>query len=359
MVTINFDASPTGHQTHSSNITRNNVTDLSTVANSTTGQQRDTSHVITIWFTITIAVNVFGSLLLILLLWTTTHARNHHTGGTRHLITHLMLLQLLLLGFIFPVNNTQGYLAVIGQNNTGVTVTYRPPINCPTLSLIQVVTQHAEAWAASLLAINRFVATFFPHYYPRLTSGNAVIAMITLPWAIGLGTNLPMWFNVGGRYIVGNPYPICILVTTGVHAKLWAALGAYVPIGLMGVVCGVLLVRLLFGGRRKHHAGIVPSAASAAGLESQNQASTTGRGLKSALVAGRVARARQLTLTKMLLLSFVWYALCFLPISIVGSAFPHLVAWYMNPLWLGRTLTGCGISSGPVSLNASKTWFSH
>ena len=69
---------------------------------------------ITLWFIVTTLINFLGAIPLILLLLSTIPQQKHHTG-TRFIIIPLMLLQLLLLGFIYFVLNIPNYLARAGR----------------------------------------------------------------------------------------------------------------------------------------------------------------------------------------------------------------------------------------------------
>ena len=298
---------------------------------------------VTLWFTITTLISFTGALLLLVVLLSAIQQKRHHTG-TRLLIVHLMLLQLLLLGFIYPVVNIQSYLAVFDGANA--TIQSRPPIHCPSAMFLLIAAMHAESWASVLLAVNRFAATVFPHHYRKLVTKKALAVMIVLPWCVGLGDNAPLWFGVGLQYTPGRPYPMCTVRATGVYAIAWATVGGYVPIVLMGVIYGALLVRLRFG-RNK-----VSNTAPRIALELVSRSSLPSSRLQSMELGKRAAaRARQLVLTKMLLLSFGWYTVCFLPGPLVTAAFPALAARYYSViLWLSRTLIICGIAASPVSI---------
>ena len=302
---------------------------------------------ITIWFTVTTFISTVGALLLILLLLSTLQQRKHY-NGTRLLIVHLMLLQLLLLGFTFPVLNTQGYLVVldgVGIGSGGYTraIHRQPFIHCPSLMFLHVSIMHAQTWAALLLAVNRFAAAVFPHQYRQMVTKKALIFMLLLPWCVGLGINMPLWFDVGVSYAVSRPYPLCTTRTTGgAYPAVWSTVGNYLPTGLMGIAYGILLVRLLISDRNRIGGTAGPIVPKPAVQPRQRQ--------KPVGLGGLAARERQLALTKMLLLSFVWYTVCFVPGPVVLTAFSNLVArYYTLTLWVARTLIILGLAASPVS----------
>ena len=299
----------------------------------------DDLSAVTVWFVVTMLLCSIGALLLILLLLSLVYIKKYHTG-TRFLIMHLMLLQLLLLGFVYPVVSIQSYLAVLdGISSRGTTTnaaTRRLPIHCPTLMFLAVSIMDSELWASFFLSGNRLTAIVFPHHYHRLITKRALIVMVVLPWCIGLGVNVPLWFGVGVYYALGRPYTFCTTRATGPYAVAWATVGAYIPIGLTGLFYGLLLKRLLNRRNRAvRHALCVE-------LERPHMAQPS--------LNNQVARKRQLSLTKMLLLSFVWYVICFFPGPVIITGFPELIArQYELSLWCSRTLTICGHVASPVS----------
>ena len=103
--------------------------------------------ILTAWFSLTTVLSITGTVLLLLLLLSTIHQRKHCTGA-HLLIVHLMLLQLLLIGFTFPVLNTQTYFAVVDRlssmGNATAIAPRRPPIHCPTLMFIHLSLMYTE-----------------------------------------------------------------------------------------------------------------------------------------------------------------------------------------------------------------------
>ena len=302
---------------------------------------------ITIWFIVTTFISTVGAILLILLLLSTVQQRKHYTG-TRLLIVHLMLLQLLLLGVTFPVLNTQGYLVVldsvvIGSGGYVTAIRHQPFIHCPSLMFLHVSIIHTQAWAALLLAVNRFAATVFPYQYRQIVAKKALIFMLLLPWCVGLGINVPLWFDVGVSYAVTRPYPLCTTRSVaGPYPTVWSTIGNYLPTGLMGLAYGILLVRLLISGRNRVGGTAGPIEPKPAVQPRLRQ--------KPVGLGGLAARERQLSLTKMLLLSFVWYTVCFVPGPVILTGFSNsVVRSYMLTLWVVRTLIILGLAASPVS----------
>ena len=323
------------------NITDGRLPNITTVT--AVEQRANDVTAITLWFIVTTLISFIGALLLIILLVSSVQQKEHRTG-TRILIVHLMLLQLLLLGFTYPVVNIQSYFAVLdGVNIT--TVTHRPLIHCPSAMFLLIAGRHAESWASLLLAVNRFAATVFPHLYRKLVTRKALTVMIVVPWCVGLSANVPLWFGVGLQYVTGRPYSMCTVRETDIYAIGWATIGVYVPIAFTGLIYGFLLVRLMLGRNR------ITNRAPQIALELMGRSSVSTVRLQAVRLGNcATVRARQFVLTKMLLWSFFWYAACFLPGPLITAAFPALAArYYSLILWLSRTLIVCGLAASPVS----------
>ena len=331
---------------------------------------------IAVWFSVTTVISSAGATLLVLLLLTMWVNRiEHRVTSTRLLIIHLMALQLLLCGFTVPILNVQTLMAVLGADaETAISSNGSPrrinrtqnssndinnstfddfevrghsasstnlphsPIDCASLMFMHMTTAYTEAWAAMLLAVNRFAATAFPHScFPRLTSRAALLTVILVPWCLGLGANLPVWFGVGGSQFGAAvlPYPMCVLRSKGVYTTMFRPIiGSYLPIGLMGLVYGMLLVWLLVTDRGRHRLVHVLTTSGPSGP-----------------LFGRAAvrAARQLTLTKILFWSFVLHAACFFPGVVIVQSFPQLlVRHFIATLWVFQTLIVSGHAFSPV-----------
>ena len=200
-------------------------------------------------------------------------------------------------------------------------------------------------------SINRLAAVLVPHHYHKFTTRKAVAVMVTLPWCLGLGGNLPLWFGVGARFSQRQRYPICSIqpkkndwFTTG-----WNALGAYIPIGILGGVYGMLLLRLLVFRTNRVTTNNRPPIISGQVLASGLPSLPIRPG--HAPATNTQSRTRQLALTKMLLLSFVWYAICLLITPVFNAILPGAFSSTQSlaiSMWLSRTVVSCGLSASPV-----------
>lgn len=191
-------------------------------------------------------------------------------------------------------------------------------------------TQHAGHWSAFFLAVNRFVATFFPHAYNRNSWAIKVscIGMIVGAWVIGCLNNLAPCLGVGGLYELRPPWYSCGIRPDG--SQFFAtvqALGVYIPeAGLVGLYAVIVLklTLLRFGGNR-------------VGIEMQRSDMERTR--------------RRYAVAKVLLASSLWYCMCYFPNTIIAST--SLVRLFIqNPvmqLWM-RTVFLLGYAVNPVSI---------
>ncbi|OQV12349.1 hypothetical protein BV898_13377 [Hypsibius exemplaris] len=266
------------------------------------------------WFILSISISVGGATLLLLLIASSlVHEKLHK--GSRVLVIHLMTMQLLICGIFYPILNISSYLAMrhIKVN-----------LNCTLLLFLEIATMHAEKWASLGLAVNRFVSLICPRSYRLFTSKKVLIITVTLPWLIGLGDTLPVLFQIGGEFGTSAPFGLCVLyaaVRNGTYGIVWTTIGVYLPICLTGVLYLTLFARL------SRRARVGPE-----------ERKPSGR--------ARAKQTRQIALSKLLVASFVWYSICYLPGPIVLTQF---AAFYVRDvmLWL-RTLTLLGYAVSPV-----------
>jgi hypothetical protein len=244
--------------------------------------------------------------------------------GSKMLIINLMAMQLLLCGFFFPILNLNVYMAFrrIAFN-----------LHCPILLMLHIGTMHAEIWASLLLAINRYIAIALPHYYKKCLSWNSLVTMIVLPWLIGVGNTVPLYFGIGMNFSMVRPYGYCdARVIEVVYGTIWVTIGAYIPMVLMGVVYLTLFIRLAI--RRYKMQGQIEHLSGRKKPKSR---------LKS------TKNERQISMATMLVVSYLWFCLCFLPGPVLATSF-HLiyVQDFMLALWTTRTIIICGYAVSPV-----------
>ncbi|OQV12417.1 hypothetical protein BV898_13293 [Hypsibius exemplaris] len=284
------------------------------------------SSALRVWFILTISVSLFGSVLLVLLLSASCRFRELLLRGSCILIFHSMLIQLLICAVICPILNISSYLTLI--NNTTL-------VHCPTLIFFNTASDHTDNWAALFLAVNRFVAIVSPHHYDAWVSRKVLICMIIIPWLIGISDSLPVYFGIGGQTIIGPAGCAFETDVDGFYGTLWFVIGAYIPIGLMGIIYTILFVRIGTANRNR------PNLAVPFEPNGQNARLST-------------TQKRQISIAKMLIGSFAWYCICFLPGPIIVSLFPGVYAVdQMLRLWISGLLGLCGFAGCPIIFLAS------
>ncbi|OQV24159.1 hypothetical protein BV898_02109 [Hypsibius exemplaris] len=286
--------------------------------------QKYDSHSVTAWFGAIVSVHLLGSILLALLIAASFHSKELLRGSCI-LIFHIMLIELLICAITNPLLNVTAYLHLNRQF---------AHVNCRALILLNATSQHALNWASLLLAVNRFVAIVHPHQYERWVSKVAVTSMIIIPWLVGLADTLPVYFGIGGDILLGSAG--CAFKTNidEIYGTIWFVIGAYIPIGLMGVIYLTLGLRILASNRSRQRINrLIPVDA------------------VSTMARVTAAQKRQLSFAKMLIGSSVWYLICFLPGPIIVSRFPHLYGIGNPPimrLWISGLLALCGYAGCPV-----------
>ncbi|OQV25379.1 hypothetical protein BV898_01057 [Hypsibius exemplaris] len=277
----------------------------------------------TSWFGVSMSASVGSSSMLIILLLTSLRHQKMRKG-TGTLIIHLMLMQLTLCLIYFPIEDITTYLALRS-------IPVR--IDCEALLILRLGTMYSENWASLLLALNRFIALELPHFYQRILTRNALIAMIIFPWIVGLGSTLWVHFGTVGVDLIQLPLPYgycASRVTKGVNGTILVAIGAYGPLLFMGLIYSNLCYRLMVTRSQGTHRSSV-------GPIIHNKES-------SRLVG---ARARQKALAKMLIVSFLWYCVFFLPGPLVVTTFPALTKRFVICYpWL-RTMNLFGYAASP------------
>ncbi|OQV17402.1 hypothetical protein BV898_08505 [Hypsibius exemplaris] len=279
------------------------------------------------WFVFSILCSIIGTALLLLLLLASFRVKRLRSGSSI-LVVHLMLIELIICGVTFPI-----FLITTHTGLTGVHV----QVNCQVFMYFFLTTIHTEYWASLVLAVNRFFALVLPHHHRKLLSKTGLIIMILIPWIVGLGVTLPLYFGIGGRFILRtSPFESCAFMsqTSGYGIGL-AFLGAYLPIGLIGLIYAVLGVRWLVGSFSKRFVAVqVVAAVGPAAAPSQGNVA---------------AKTRRVLLLRMLVVTYLWHCLCFLPPPILISSFPGLVVSHpkLVSLWLFKTMLLCGYVVSP------------
>ena len=288
------------------------------------------------WFFFTMAVSFGGSILLILLL-ASSFKQTHPITGSRLLLVQLLSLELFLIGVSFPIQTMIAYNRLMEQ-----------PVylDCSVFLLVHSSVIFTENWNIFVMALNRFIAIELPHYYRRTVSRWVGFSTLLTPWMIGVSFILPAYFGIGGEFLFLPTSGACYQKANGnAYILVEFAMGFYVPIALTGLLYSIIFFRLSFLRVRAPRTTVQPPriAIELAGRSGVLHVHPEEPELLNAGRAKRIAKA------KMLLASFVWYCLCFVPGPIITASYQQLFrADPMLQLWLVKSLLICGYAGCPV-----------
>ena len=156
-----------------------------------------------------------------------------------------------------------------------------------------------------------------------------------LPWLIGIGITVPLYLGVGADFSWNAQTGLCYSRVNGnfaIYVTSWYSIGLYGPMALIGTLYLALFVHLLV---KRRSISMAESPAAATGNRVANL--STGR--------------RHVQIAKMLMISFVWFCVCFIPSPIMTGNFPWVYVKYpMLQLWMTKTLSICGYAASPVRM---------
>ena len=142
-----------------------------------------------------------------------------------------------------------------------------------------------------------------------------LMVIIVISWVISLVLNTSVFFSPGGQFDQVAPFRECtIKPTVGPYYFLvWRCLSSYIPVATATLVYFVLFLQ---------HSVWSPSRISAIAVERRDQV--------------RVRRStvqRRLAVTRMLCVFWLWYCICYLPLTVM----PVQVV-FTSANWRGQTL---------------------
>ena len=187
------------------------------------------------WFSCHLAISIAASTLLLLLLASSFYQQNLHTGS-HILIMHLMFIQLIICAVLSPIHAAVSHQTVIEN---------APRIDCHPFMLIYIVCYDAENWSTVLIAFNRFVALKLPHHYRKWLTKQALAATMFLPWLIAFSLTLPVYFGVGGDFILNTKNGACSSKTSGPYLAFFLVASNYIPVALISLTYGTMLLHWL------------------------------------------------------------------------------------------------------------------
>ncbi|XP_055340863.1 somatostatin receptor type 5-like [Paramacrobiotus metropolitanus] len=177
-----------------------------------------------------------GTILFILLIMVIIRGRFYRTGCGA-LILHEILLETSVVAIHIPLN-----ILNIHSGHRG----FFTPRDCAGIHFPFITTLMITNWAQFSLALNRFVATLYPHMYWRWVTKTAIAAQIAAVWVFGLVLTAPPLFGVVGTYGLDKTWNNCaiLLHTVGPYPKIVGTLGVYLPTGLLMVLYLIMFIRL-------------------------------------------------------------------------------------------------------------------
>ncbi|XP_055344033.1 orexin receptor type 2-like [Paramacrobiotus metropolitanus] len=295
-----------------------------------------------LWCVLTFLLCAIGLILNILLVSAiiVSPALRHGSGV---LIAHSILLEVFLCAIAFPLVTASTY--------TPQFYVWSKPF-CQYTMLLFYGVLWAENWADATIAINRFIAIFFPHGYKKTRTPTALAITILIGWIVPLCTVLVLFFEIGAVFqaciksvtffpancdratflncpIAYGPWQACGARPTSSTYAVITIINTSVPIAIIGVIYitifSTMFLRSLCSGRK--------TAPQITVNRSQGTAGALRKRLKSA---------------RMLSISYIWYSICYLPAPIVASAAP--VAYGSQPLisLFLRLLLVCSGTTSPM-----------
>ncbi|OQV13699.1 hypothetical protein BV898_12093 [Hypsibius exemplaris] len=274
------------------------------------------------WIAVILTINFIGVLINLLLLRITWLAKLQKCGVS-FLIVHFLLANLVMSLVSVPA----GVFVLLAKRDGW----HIDGSACYIVQTLVTINMTVINWADVGLAVNRFVALYYPHRYKAWASTPTNVAVLCCNWFISVATMIPYTFTIGGQGIISAPLGNCFLMMTGRLGPFLTAMMAYVPYTLTGI--GSLLILWKCFGYRVLDTATVSSADG-----------------DSSVGANHRLAQRRLNMAKMLLFTFLWTCVCTLPTYVVNTQFPWLYG--ANPvsvMWIRPAMT-CQFTFTPCIL---------
>ncbi|XP_055340864.1 D(2) dopamine receptor A-like [Paramacrobiotus metropolitanus] len=193
-------------------------------------------YTLTAWFAATITLAGVGVILFILLLLVIIRGRFYHTGCGA-LILHQVLVEMSMVVIHIPLN-----ILNIHSGHRG----FFTPRDCAGIHFTFITTMMVTNWAQLALALNRFVATLYPHKYHLWVTKMALAAQVAIIWCVGLLLTAPQLFGVDGTYGLDQPWNNCafLMRNAGPYTKIGGTMGVYLPTALLMALYLTIFIRL-------------------------------------------------------------------------------------------------------------------
>ncbi|XP_055332330.1 galanin receptor 2a-like [Paramacrobiotus metropolitanus] len=263
---------------------------------------------LSVWFITTIIVAVLGSVLITFLLTTLFSHRQLRTSSGI-CVANYMFIELMLCAVETPLHALPVYFRI--------TI-----FNCTALVCSLQTFNHANNWAAVLLAVNRFIALVYPYRYTKSFSRGYATIGIPMMWMYIFLCSIPFYSQTAVKLGYLPSGACSVIRANGSYFFVMGSLNTYLPIGIMGILYAFLFCMKNMS-VKVNIAGI-----------------NTPRNYR---------RQRRLQMIKVLFLTFVINCLCLIPVPILNQFYPGV--WRNNPralLWT-RTLAIGGYALNPLT----------
>ena len=274
---------------------------------------------LTIWFVFMIICIVFGTIsngLLLLTILTSQKLRS----GSGMLIAHSLAINFMLCAIHMPMVAIPTLLGRYYQ--------FFNPSFCRYQVLFYYTCVYSVNYASLSVAVNRFVAIFFPHQYAKWANTKVTVFMALVAWIVPFTCNLVMFYGVGGSFQSVKPWGACGIKPAGdfVYPVIMAFCVA-VPVLTFSVlyitIFGVVWVRSYFHRNRVSR-------------------------LETAKTAAELSVERRYKSAKLLFLSAFWYAIALIPAPTASSLYPKEYASQPMLQLIMRGLLMLAYSTTPV-----------
>ncbi|XP_055354766.1 alpha-1A adrenergic receptor-like [Paramacrobiotus metropolitanus] len=276
----------------------------------------DNAHFVT-YMTVS-SFSCLFTIVVYLLLTTLTFWRRFYLTGSRFLLVHQFLAELLMVGVHWPLLLLQMLLARHGIFTSNKF--------CRHFFFFYVVNMMAALWGLCALSFNRFIAIVYPHLYARFTRRRFLLAQVVSFWILGIAIHLPFYVD-GSGFVAESPWTLCNFARQGgLMFDIAATLRVHLPLAVAGVMHVIVLCQVA-ASRRQIHRSAADAAASA---------------------PGSAAYRKRVMLAKMLFANWIVHCMCFATLPMLKSVLPLWVFRQMMTLpWL-RDVFYAGYLSTPV-----------
>ncbi|OQV22586.1 hypothetical protein BV898_03411 [Hypsibius exemplaris] len=257
------------------------------------------------WICVTLIISLVGAFNNIVVLMATIPKRGAKSGLV-FLIFHFISVNLFMCLIAIPVS-----IVLILVKRAGIPLR---PDSCIYFQAFYSTGAIVVKWADAGLALNRCVALFLPHRYKGWTTKTTTVGMVLFAWIPSLLAQIPLSFGVGGTLKLQELGQCAAIPKGQLGSFLQTALGTGVPLSLTGLGCVLIVIKVILMCRSRGHM---------IGPKNGPECKQARRML------------RHIKMAKLLLVTFLWTALCNLPWAVVSSNYPS--ANSENPvsvLWL-------------------------